>query len=139
MSETTEEKAEDLLGTPFEELNDEQLERLAAFAGVAQHLAEATELFDEIVKNLVLNLFNGDNVNVLLNVVSLRVIIEGIEILVEKRGIDLANASPDNIRGLVGEYLSAEGIDLGDEEEDIISAFEEVHRRRKGVSDEPAT
>lgn len=140
MSDTTAEpQSENILDTPFKELNDEQLARLTEFAGVAQHLAEATELFDEIVKNLVLNLFNGDNVNVLLNVVSLRVIIEGIEILVEKRGINLADASPDNIRGLVGEYLSAEGLDLGDEEEDIISAFEEVHRRRNGVSDEPAT
>lgn len=133
MSETaTEEKSEDILDNPFEELNDDQLARLTEFSGVAVHLAEATQLFDEIVKSLVLNLFKEDTLDVLLNVASLRVIIEGIEILVEKSGINLADASPDNIRGLIEDYLSEEGRDLGGEEEEIITAFEETHRRRNG-------
>ena len=75
MSETAEEK-EDILTTPFEELSEEEVERLTAFAGVAQRLMEAAELFDEVVKVLVLSLFRNETTNILLNVASLRVIIE---------------------------------------------------------------
>jgi hypothetical protein len=129
MSETAEEK-EDILTTPFEELSEEEVERLTAFAGVAQRLMEAAELFDEVVKVLVLSLFRNETTNILLNVASLRVIIEGIEILVEKHGTDLSDATPDNIRGIISDYLSEEGRDLDGGEEEIVSAFEETHRRR---------